>query len=110
MRKIWEPAAQIMIDGDYYPLIDSHESAKEYYACQFDDPENRKGFFQVIRNVLTEEDSVNIKMYADPDATYRFTCMDPEGEVVIKGKDLLKKGFDIRIPKRSSVIWFYTKE
>ena len=108
MRKIWEPAAQIMIDGDYYQLIDSHEKTDEYCAVQFDDPELKKGFVEVIRNVKVEEDSVTVRPVVDKNATYTFHCMDPEQDFTISGKKLAQKGFEVCIPKRSGIMWYYT--
>ena len=108
MQKIWRPAAELMLSGDYYPLVESHKSAKEYYACQFDDTVAGKGFIQVIRNTQVEEDSVTIYPHVEDGALYEMTCLDPEASMTVTA-DALKAGFTVSIPKRSSIVWFYKK-
>lgn len=108
MLEIWRPAAELMIRGDYYPLIESEKRSDKWYACQFDDPEKGDGFIQAIRNVLSEEDSMVIYPHTEAGAVYRFTCMDPVKEMD-RTAEQLSEGFKITLNKRSSVIWFYKK-
>lgn len=109
MQKIWRKAAELMIKGDYYPLVESHKNSKLYYACQFDETTSGEGFIHVIRNINTKEDSVTLYPYVEDGADYVFTCMDPERRMEICAEEL-KKGFTVTIPKRSGIVWFYKRK
>lgn len=108
MLKVWKPAAELMLKGDYYPLIESHKSTKEYYACQFDDPASGEGFIQILRNTQVEEDSVTVYPHVENGASYVFTCMDPEESMELTA-EALQEGFTVSIPKRSSIVWYYRR-
>ena len=108
MLEIWRPAAELMLRGDYYPLMESDKRSDAWYACQFDDPGRGDGFIQILRNISCPEDTVTVYPHAEPGAAYEFTCMDPEKTFQITGEELTK-GFSAKLPPRSSVVWFYKK-
>ncbi len=102
---VWRRAAEIMMSGDYYPLTECRRDPHDYYAMQFDDPVQRIGFVQVIRNTQVEEESITLKLHLNGDR-YEFENMET-GEVRTMERCGLEGGFTVSIPKRSGVIWFY---
>lgn len=102
---IWRRAADIMLNGDYYPLTECNKNPTEWYAMQFNDPIRRVGFIQTIRNIAVHEDTITLKPILGA-ASYEFE--NPEtGERRTVTDIELKEGFDVSIPKRSGIIWFY---
>ncbi len=108
MLDIWRPAAELMLRGDYYPLLESDKRSDAWYACQFDDPLRGDGFIQILRNVNCLEDTVTVRPHAEPGATYELTCRDSEKTLRISGRELAE-GFTAQLPPRSSEVWFYKK-
>jgi alpha-galactosidase len=108
MTAIWRCAAELMLRGDYYPLTECRKSAEDYYAMQFEDRARGDGFVQVVRNSQCIADSFTARLQADGDSVYRF--VNPEtGERFERDGKELKEGLTVRIPRRSGVVWFYTR-
>ena len=108
MEPVWRRAAELMLSGDYYPLTECRKSAGDYYAMQFDDPESKKGFIQVIRNTACEIESFTVMPFAVAEDTYKFENMETGEKFTLSGKDFAK-GYTVNIPKRSGQIWFYSR-
>ena len=108
MEPVWRRAAELMLSGDYYPLTECRKSAEDYYAMQFDDPEKKQGFFQVLRNVACKDESFTVMPFADESETYEFENMETGEKFTLSGKDFAK-GYTVSIPKRSGQIWFYKR-
>jgi hypothetical protein len=75
---------------------------------QFDEPEKKQGFFQVLRNVACKEVSFTVMPFADESETYEFENMETGETFSLSGKDFAK-GYTVSIPKRSGQIWFYKR-
>ena len=110
MLAIWRPAAELMLRGDYYPLLESHKHADRWYACQFDDPQRGDGFVHAIRNIRAEETSITLFPHVEQGAEYRFTCMDPPREMTLSAEALSTHGLSVSLPQRAGVVWFYQKK
>ena len=108
MLEIWRPAAELMLRGDYYPLLESKKRADAWDVRQFDDPEKGDGVIVAIRNVCSEEESVTVRPHVQPGARYELTCMDPEARRTATAEEMAA-GFVLTAPKRGGVVWFYRK-
>ncbi len=108
MTPIWRRAAELMISGDYYPLTECRKSPEDYYAMQFDDPAEKKGFLQVIRNIQCAEDSFTVMPFAEENETYEFEDMETGEKFTLSGKEFAK-GYTVNLPKRTGRIWFYKR-
>lgn len=108
MLKIWRPAAELMLNGDYYPLVESQKRSDAWDVRQFDDPERDKGVLVALRNVKCEQETITVHPHVEPGATYTLTCPDPEQTLEMTA-EALQKGFLLQTPKRSGVVWFYQK-
>lgn len=107
MDEIWREAAELELSGDYYPITECRLDAHDWYAMQFDNPEEHRGFVQVIRNVLAEEESFVLRMPCIHDGkTYTLTDRET-GENVIISSNELKCGMTVSLPKRKGIIYFY---
>ena len=102
---VWRRAADIMLHGDYYPLTECKKDNTMFYAMQFDDPDRRIGFIQVIRNTKVAEDSITLHPKFGA-GEYTFENMETGETKVMQGFGL-ENGFTVTLPPRSGVIWFY---
>ena len=74
---------------------------------QFDDPDNRSGFVQLIRNTQAPDDSLCVSFHVeDAAATYRFDNPLSGETLQIQGKELLN-GLSGTLEKRTAIILFY---
>jgi hypothetical protein len=110
MCPIWREAAELELSGDYYPMTECRCDPHDWYAMQFDNPSERRGFIQVIRNIGVKTDSIVIFPHVDESKTYVFT--DPLGKrsLTVDGKVLARDGWCETLPHRSGVVWFYRKK
>ena len=106
MRKIWEKAADIILAGDYYPLTECRKDYHDWYAVQFDDADNDRGYIQYIRNTLADDEEFTAKMFVNEGKTYTFTN-STTGETFVKTSEELADGLTIALPKRTGVVFFY---
>lgn len=107
MDAIWRAAAEIELSGDYFPITECRCDPHDWYAMQFDDSGNSRGFVQAIRNTLAENDSFTVKLPCiHSGKVYTFT--DRESSESFKmNADELANGINISLPKRTGVIYFY---
>ena len=107
--KIWKKAANITISSDYYPLTITRRSDEDWYASQFDDPENKCGLLHFIRNIKCEEDSITVALHVDEknlDKTFVFTDHYADTVFEKSGREL-SEGFTYTCPKRSGTLMTY---
>ena len=108
MHEIWRDAAELELRGDYYPITECRSDAHDWYAMQFDHEKEHRGFVQIIRNILAEDDSYLLKMPCVHEGkTYTLTNRENGEELTYTAGELVR-GVKIRLPKRAGVIWFYT--
>lgn len=73
MLGIWRQAAELIYDGDYYPLTPLRRTPDKWVARQFDCPELGRGFIQAIRRPKAPEQSITVRPQAlDAGASYLF--------------------------------------
>lgn len=106
---VWRRAAELELTCDYYPLTECRKSTEDWYAMQFDG--DREGFIQIIRNVRVKADSLTLRnLHIETDKTYTFTDELGHRSFSVSGAVLAAEGFSDKLPHRSGVIWFYTKQ
>ncbi len=105
-EKIWRRAAELTLNGDYYPLTECRASYADWYACQFEDSDNKKGFIQFIRNVESEDERITVYPHAEIGKSYVFTN-STTGERFTRTAEALKHGMSYTLPKRTGVVLFY---
>ena len=107
MDEVWRKAAELELNGDYYPITECRCDSHDWYAMQFDNSSEQQGFVQVIRNVLAEDESFvcrvpcvfdgKIYTLTDAESGHTFTCTAQQ----------LKDGLTVTLPRRTGVIYFY---
>ncbi len=107
MLPIWKRAAEIELRADYYPLTECRKDPHDWYAMQFDDPDEGDGFVQIVRNTMVDEDTFVLRMKAiRPDCRYAFE--NPEtGEAMTLTDGELEGGIALKLAPRSGAVWFY---
>ncbi len=81
MQSIWRRAAELMLDGDYYPLTECRAAREDMFAMYFYNPDSKKGFVQAVRNNACPEETFTAHMTAlDPTVTYRLTNPETKSE------------------------------
>jgi len=108
MLAIWRRAAELMLNGDYYPLTPIHRAADRWVARQFDCPEKGRGFIQGIRLPACPDDSLVVHPKAlQPNSGYLFENPESGETRQLTGHAVLRDGFTFDLPKRQGAIWFY---
>ena len=103
---IWRRAAEFMTKADYYPLTEPRFNLEDFYAMEFYNPENKKGFFQVISNIKVKSPSFTARLTLDPSLNYTVEN-SATGEIrIISGKELTE-GVEITLSPRTGVIFFF---
>jgi alpha-galactosidase len=111
MLGIWRRAAELMLNGDYYPLSPIHRTPDKWVARQFDCPETGRGFVQAIRLPAAPEETLTTHPKGVcPGASYVFENPETGEARDIRGEDLLHDGFTFALPPRSGAIWFYRRQ
>ena len=73
---------------------------------EFYNPENKKGFFQVISNIKVKSPSFTARLTLDPSLNYTVEN-SATGEIrIISGKELTE-GVEITLSPRTGVIFFF---
>ena len=107
MDDIWREAAELELSGDYYPLTECNCNSHDWYAMQFDNPKEQRGFVQVIRNVLADSKIYKLQpARVHKNALYTFTDKE-SGRSFTMTAEQLKQGINISLPKRKGIIYFY---
>ncbi len=111
MLGIWRRAAELMLNGDYYPLTPIHRAPEKWVARQFDCPEEGSGFIQGIRLPGCPEDTLVVYPKAlRPDATYLLENPETGEARELAGEAVKRAGFAFALPKREGAIWFYRQQ
>jgi alpha-galactosidase len=108
MIDIWRRIADLMLQGDYYPLTPYHRSADQWVAWQFDRPEEGRGFIQGIRLPAAVPETLTVcPRGLQAEAVYRFENPETGETRELTGAALQEQGFAITLPKRAGAIWMY---
>ena len=107
MVPLWRRAAEFMISGDYYPLTERKDDARDFYAMQFHEEKSDSGFASVVSNVLNERTAYELKLHGiNKELVYRMTDAVSGEEFEYTG-DLLTEGIRLEMPARSGRLYFY---
>ncbi len=104
---IWRKSADIMLEGDYYPLTECRSNPADFYAVQFDTPEKKTGYIQIISNPENESESITLYPKLDENKKYIFSNPETGEEFILDNYDS-KTGFIAKLKKADAQIWFYT--
>lgn len=108
MMDIWRRAADLFLQGDYYPHTPFHRSAREWVAWQFDNPEAGYGLIQGIRLQESPHEALTIHPQEfRPEAHYTFENAETGETRHITGAEVVRDGFTFALAPRSGEIWFY---
>ena len=110
MLEIWEKASPLMIHGDFYALTPNHRDQTQWTVFQFDDPENGRGLFKVIRNNRCDQPSLVVAPVGfidSADAVYLLENPETGESWMTTGRDINQSGLTFTLPIRSGAIWFY---
>jgi len=111
MIGIWRQVADLILQGDYYPLTPYHRSAAQWVARQFDQPEAGRGFIQAIR--LPQAPAESLVVYPQalrPDAVYRFENPETGEARELSGADAQRGGFTFALAPRAGALWIYQQK
>ncbi len=107
MDAIWREAAELELSGDYYPISECRCDAHDWYAMQFDDFTQGRGFIQAIRNTLSEDESYLVKVPCVHEGkTYTLTDRESGSSITLSAEEL-QAGLTVTLPKRTGIIYFY---
>jgi alpha-galactosidase len=108
MLVIWRRAADMILNGDYYPLTPLHRTPEKWVARQFDCPEEGRGFIQGIRLPVAAEEILVVHPEAlQQNLLYVFENPETGETRELTGKKVNEDGFTLTLPKREGAIWFY---
>ena len=108
MHEIWREAAELEMRGDYYPITECRGDAHDWYAMQFDHEVELRGFVQIIRNTLAEEEVYLLRLPCVHEGmTYTLTDRESGKQLTYTAGEL-SEGIEIALPRRTGVIWFYS--
>lgn len=111
--EVWRKAADLLVNGDYYPLTLFHRSAEKWVVWQFDRPERGDGLIQGIRLPECAEETITVPLKglclesAAPGETYMFENPETGETQEFSKAGLLQTGFSFTLPKRSAAVWLY---
>ena len=107
MDAIWREAADLELSGDYYPITECRCDPHDWYAMQFDNATEQRGFVQVIRNTLVQEDTFTVHLPCIHQSK-TYTLIDREtGNMRTLTTEQLQHGFTVTLPPRTGVVLFY---
>jgi alpha-galactosidase len=108
MIGLWRRVADLILQGDYYPLTPYHRSADQWVARQFDRPEEGRGFIQGIRLPAAPLETLTVcPQGLQAEAVYRFENPETGETRELTGAALQQQGFAITLPQRAGAIWLY---
>jgi alpha-galactosidase len=110
MIGIWRRVADLILEGDYYPLTPYHRSPDQWVARQFDRPEEGRGFIQGIRLPAAVPDTLTVYPRGlQAEAVYHIENPETGETRDLTGAALQQQGFAITLPKRAGAVWVYQK-
>jgi hypothetical protein len=117
MVGIWRSIAEILLDGDYYPLTPPGRSGKEWVIWQFNQPRDlggwagSAGFVQAIRLAGSDEERARVSLKGlDREMVYILQEAETGERRELPGASLLDEGFVFELPRRQGTIWTYSEK
>ena len=107
---LWRRAAELLVEGDYFPLTPFSKSGARWVAWQFDRPEVGDGFLQAFRHAACAEETMTVVLLAlAPESEYLFENPESGERRTLSGAVLLRDGFTLALPARGAALWFYRR-
>ncbi len=117
MVAIWRSVAEILLEGDYYPLTPPGRSGKEWVVWQFNRPADlgrgtgADGFVQAIRLAGSDEDRSSARLQGlDRNKVYALEEAETGERREVAGASLLDDGLHFELPRRRGSIWTYSEK
>ena len=103
--------AQPFFAGDYYPLLRCHDNAEDWWACQWNLPENGEAMLLVFRREDSPFVSAEIPLKGlSPHATYQIMEADTDEAFRLDGWELLDTGLPVTLGERRSSTLYFLRE
>jgi alpha-galactosidase len=117
MVGIWRTVADLLLDGDYYPLTPPGRSGKEWVAWQFNRPDDLNdrpgpdGFVQAIRLAGSDDERTTVRLKGlRPELVYALHEAESGQRREVPGATLMDEGFVFELPRRQGSIWTYSEK
>jgi alpha-galactosidase len=117
MVGIWRSVADLLLDGDYYPLTPPGRTGKEWVIWQFNELGEHqagvgdRGFVQAIRLAGADEAQAQVRLKAlRREAVYLFNEAETGEALELSGALLLDQGLHFELPRRSGSLWEYREK
>ena len=110
MQAIWRRASALMLTGDFYPLTECRESARDFFAVQFHDPETGRGMVEIVSNNANPDERFTVRFAGlEPGARYLLTNAETGARRELTAEEMAS-GVEYALPRRSGLIDFYEKK
>ncbi|MGD0811430.1 MAG: alpha-galactosidase [Acidimicrobiales bacterium] len=117
MVGVWRSVADVMLDGDYYPLSPPSRTGKEWVIWQFNEPGgpersvSGRGFVQAIRLADADQERAQVRLQAlRPEAVYELREAETGEDRELTGASLMGPGLYFELPRRSGSLWSYREK
>ncbi len=117
MVGMWRSVAELLLEGDYYPLTPPGRNGEQWVIWQFHRPADRgsqagpEGFVQAIRLPGSDNGRAQARLKAlRPRAVYTLREAETAEQRELKGATLMEEGLAFELPRRSGSIWTYREK
>jgi alpha-galactosidase len=117
MVGLWRSVADLLLDGDYYPLTAPGRTGNEWVVWQFNEPGEHhagvgdRGFVQAIRLAGADKPDAQVLLRAvRPEAVYVLHEAETGEDRELSGASLLEDGLHFELPRRSGSLWLYREK
>jgi alpha-galactosidase len=108
MLDIWSKAAELILNGDYYPHTSADLASAGFVVRQYDDPSKNAGFIQCITHTEYRGEKIILQPCAISDGEIYIFCNPETGATIEKsGAEINNHGLEIVLSARDACIWFY---
>ena len=109
--RIWQRAADILVQCDYYPLSETSKKPDHFCVNQYFRPQEGKGYIQAVRHTQCPQEVFHARLHdIDSGKTYRFEDMMTGQVIEMPGRAINEHGFSIFLKKRGAAIWFFNEK
>ncbi|MBQ5973853.1 MAG: alpha-galactosidase [Oscillospiraceae bacterium] len=105
MLPFWRKAAELELNGDFYPQMESTGSWEDFFCIHFHEPVKNEGFALFIRNKECPDESFTARLALDPDEEYVLENPLSGEKKTGTGRDLAL--LTVSLEKRAGCVWFY---
>lgn len=117
MVACWRSVADVLLDGDYYPLTPPGRSGTEWVIWQFNRPGDvdgrarSEGLVQAIRLAGCDDQRVTARLRGLYGGSVYVFHETETGEVrELSGTSLMEDGLEFDLPRRSGSLWSYRQK